>query len=248
VHSFGGRRVAHRKRAVHDVEKTLQKQAGDDQVGQAGHENPAHGVGRAPPDPAVEQLREPPVQAADAASDQQDETADQRGDERRGHGEPDVVLRHLGQLADLILPVLPEPERDHEQDGRGDEEHRPGSPPWPPGVPVGESAPDPGAEYREPVADGRGDAPDHALDEPAARKQGRRERKAPGNERAPAAGEGDVKQPPRLPGFRRWLGRGHRGRAAAWGGRTLGLNGIGVTVPHCASQNVGRCVRLSRTC
>ena len=236
VHPGGGRGVAHRERVVHDVEEALQQQPGDDQVGQDRDETPARRSRRRPPDPAAEQPREPPVKAAHAAPDQHDEAEDQGRDDRRGDNEPDVVVRHPGQLADLILPVLPEPERDRKQDGQGDEEHQPRAPPRPPGTPVSESAPDPGAEYRNPVADGRRNAPDHALDEPAARKQGRREGKTAGNKRAPAPGEGDVAQPLQFPGFGPGRSRCHRRRRAACGGRTMGFDRIGVTVPHCASQ------------
>ena len=48
-----------------------------------------------------------------------------------------------------------------------------------PGIPVGEGTPDPRGEHPEPVADGRGDPPDDALDDAATREQRRREGQAP---------------------------------------------------------------------
>ena len=235
MYPLGGLRVAHRVRAVHHVDEALQQQAGDHQVGQAGHQDPADRVGRAPADPAVEQCRGPAVQAAQAAPDQQEEAEDQRGDEGRGDDERDVVLRHPHQLADLVLPVLPEPEGDHDQDGRGDEEDEPGPAPRAPGVPVGEGTPDPRGEHAEPVADGRGDAPDQALDYTAAGEQRRREGKAPGNERSPAARERDIKQLPGFPGLRRRLRtcRRHYRRGALDGpGRLTGTDQISTLALH----------------
>src|SRR5439155_2917134 len=67
VHSFRGPRVAHRIRLVHDADEALEQQATDNQVGEADHQNPADRVGGAPPEPAVEQLREPAVQAVETA-------------------------------------------------------------------------------------------------------------------------------------------------------------------------------------
>ena len=75
-----------------------------------------------------------------------------------------------------------------------------------PGIPVGEGAPDPRGEHSEPVADGRGDAPDHALNDAGARQQRRREGQAREDERTPAAGKRDVQQLPAFFGLRRRLG------------------------------------------
>jgi hypothetical protein len=141
-------------------------------------------------------MRDPAVQAAKAAPDQQEEAEDQRGDEGRDDDERDVVIRHPHQLADLVLPVLAEAECDHEQDDRADDKGAPGPGPRGPGPPVGEGTPDPGDEYPEPVADGRGYAADHALDDAAAGQERRREGKARENERTPAAGKGDVQELP----------------------------------------------------
>ena len=205
VHPFRGLGVAHRVRAVHDVDEALQQQAGDHQVGQAGHQDPAGRARRTPPDPAAEQVRDPAVQAAQAAPDQQEKAEHRRRHERRGNDQRDAVIRDPHQLADLILPVLPQPEGHHDQDSRADEEDEPGPAPRTPWLTVGEGTPDPREQHPQPVPDGRGDAPDQALNDTAARQQRRREGQAPGDERAPAAGERDIEQPPGLPGLRRWL-------------------------------------------
>jgi hypothetical protein len=232
VHPLRGRRVAHRIGLVEDVNQAIEQQAGDDQVGEVGHQGPADRVRRAPPDPAVEQLRGPAVQAANTAPDQQDEAERQDRDERRGHDKQDAVIRHPHQLADLILPVLPEPEGNNEQDSRADKEGRPGPAPRTPGVPIGESTPDPRGKDPEPVADGRGDATDQALDDTAPREQRRRERKARQNERTPAAGERDIKKLPGFPGLRRRrraFRRGHSWRGFGRPGRLTGPSRISST-------------------
>jgi hypothetical protein len=100
-------------------------------------------------------------------------------------------------------------------------------------VAPGEGAPDPRGQHSQPVADGRGDAPDHALDDAAAREQRRREGKAPGGERAPAAGERDIKQLPGFPG--RWrrlraISGCHGQRDFGGRGRLAGSERIGRTL------------------
>src|SRR4029077_1269576 len=91
----------------------------------------------------------------------------------RPHGHPTFQLYLVtpDQPADIMLPVLPEPEGNGEQDRRADEEGAPGPWPRPPGAPIGEAAPGRRGEHAEPVADGRGDAADQALEQAAAREQ-----------------------------------------------------------------------------
>ena len=201
--------------------KPCEQQAADNQIGNAGNQDPADPACRAPPDPAAEQLRGPAVQAAKAAPNQQQDAEDQRRDKGRGHDQGDAVIRHPHQLADLILPVLPEPEGSNEQDPCADEEGAPGPGPRTPGIPVGESTPNPRGEYSEPVADGCGDATDQALDDTAPREQRRRERKTGENERTPAAGKCDIKQ---LPAFR-GLSRSLRASSRSYGRRCLDGHG-----------------------
>src|SRR6266571_9373448 len=57
VHPFGGRCVAHRIRLVHQADEALEQQAADDQVGEAGHQDPADPACRPPPDPPAQQYR-----------------------------------------------------------------------------------------------------------------------------------------------------------------------------------------------
>src|SRR5262249_5457767 len=97
-------------------------------------------------------------------------------------------------------------------------------------VPVGEGTPDGGHPYREPVTDGGGDAADDALDEAAARQQRRGEGKGREDDRAPAAGERDVKHPAvfRLRGgWRRWAAGWHLGRSGFGSRRRLSNLGSG---------------------
>src|SRR5262249_4408712 len=140
------------------------------------------------------------------------------------HRERDVVVRDPHQLADLGLPVLPEPEGDGEQDDRADDEGEPSPAPWLPGFPVGEGAPDGGGPHAQSVADGCGNAADDALDKATAREQRRREGKAREDDRAPAAGQREMQQFPGLPGFGGWwwrLGRSY-GQGGAVGGGSVG--------------------------
>src|SRR5204862_32994 len=103
-----------------------------------------------------------------------------------------------GEVAALPAQRIPRYERARParpQAGPGDDEGGPGPAPRPPRAPVSESTPDRRGPYSQPVTDGRGDAEHHALDDAATRQQRRRERKAPGDERPPAAGQRDVEQP-----------------------------------------------------
>jgi hypothetical protein len=195
VHPLRGGCVAQRERTVHDVDQALQQQAGDDQVDQSGDGDPADRVRRAPADPAVQQPGEPAVHAANAAPDRHEEGEDQHSDERRGNNEQDVVVRYPHQLADLVLPVLPEPEDDGVEHAARDEEGQPGPVSRAPGIAVGEGTPDPRGDDAQPVTDGRGDAEDDPLNQAAAREQRRREGKTAEDEGAPAAGQRHVQQP-----------------------------------------------------
>ena len=203
-----GLRVARAIGRVHEVDEALQQQAADHQVGEADHQNPADPACRARPDPPAEQLRDPAVQATKAAADRQEDAEDTRRDDGRGYGQRDVVLRHPHQVADLVLPVLPGREGYGEQDNRADVEGAPGPPAWLARVPVGEGAPYRRYPYRQPVADGRGDPADNALDQAAAREQRRGEGKGREDDRAPAAGERDIEQFAALPLLGRRLGGG----------------------------------------
>src|SRR5262249_18484849 len=147
--------------------------------------------------------------------------------ERRGDGERDVVVRDPHQLADLVLPVLPEPKGDRKQDNCADEERKPGPAPRPPGFPVGEGTPDRRGPHAQPVPDGRGDATDHALDEATAREERGRERKARENDRTPGAGQRDVEQLAWFPGFPRWLTVLSRHHGRRGGRRSRGGGGCG---------------------
>ena len=201
-------RVAQRISVVHQVDEALQQQAADDQIGQPDDHDPANTARRAPPDPAGEQPGQPPVQAAQAPPDQQEQAENQRRDEGLGHHERNAVVRHPHQLADLVLPVLPEPEGGGEQDRPGDEEDDPGPAPRAARAPIGESTPDGRGEHPEPITDGGGNATDDALDQAAAGKQRGGERQTRENEAAPAAWKGDIEQ---LPGFTgRWPRAGRR--------------------------------------
>src|SRR5262249_25039711 len=123
------------------------------------------------------------------------------------------------QLADLVLPVLPEGEGGHEQDTGDDEEGDPGPAPGAPGVTIREGPPDPRGEHPQPVADGGRDPPDQALHDPAPRDQRRAEPKTREGGGGGAAREGDIQQLPAFTGLRRLRAFGRRHGRRGSGGR-----------------------------
>ena len=152
------------------------------------------------PNLAAQQVRDPVVDASDAAADEQEQREEEHRDEGREDDEGDVVLRHPHEAPDLVLPVLAETEEDDEQHAAGDEQDAPGRGLGLSRLPVREGAPQPCAQDSEPVADGCGDPTDQTLDEAATREQRRGERQGREEDRAPAPRDGEVEQPPEASG------------------------------------------------
>ena len=136
-------------------------------------------VRRTRADPAPQPAVEVAVQPAQAACGGDERDEGQRGGHRE-HQERGQhrIRRDAHQVADPVLPVVTEDDRDGQRDGGRHTEQRPRARSRRPGVPVGHGPPRGRREHPQPVADGGVDAADQALDQPAARQQGRGERQA----------------------------------------------------------------------
>ncbi len=125
VHAFGGLRVSQREGFVGRVHEAVQQQPGERGPCQAHHQEPADHPRRPSADPAPEQVGGPVVQGPEPPPGQEQEEEDEGGDEGAGNGGEGVVVGDPHEPADLVLPVLAEPERDADEHDRAGDQDEP---------------------------------------------------------------------------------------------------------------------------
>ena len=81
VHALGRRGVAHREGLVGDGDQPVEQQPGDDQLGEADDQAPAHGGRGTRADPPPQQPCGRPVGASKAAAGEDEQAEDRGGDQ-----------------------------------------------------------------------------------------------------------------------------------------------------------------------
>ena len=178
-HAGLGVLVLQREHVVGEAHGPVDDHAVDHQDGADDDDGTGHHVRGARADPAPQPAVEMAVEPAQAARGGDERHEGQYGGHRQHEERGERgVLCHTHQVADPVLPVAAEDDRDGQRDGRRHGEQGPRRRPRCPGVAVGHGPPRGRREHAEPVADGGVDPADQALHEPAARQQRGGERQA----------------------------------------------------------------------